>query len=56
MKALLVALFFMHLSSAGALLRLAAVAALLWLALLFGLSWTDYGTRGTSPAPWALRR
>ncbi len=55
-KALLVALFFMHLSSAGALLRLAAVAALLWLALLFGLSWTDYGTRGTSPAPWALRR
>ena len=54
-KALLVAVFFMHLRHAGALLRLVAVAALLWLALLFGLSWTDYATREVSPAPWVLR-
>jgi cytochrome c oxidase subunit IV len=55
-KALLVAVFFMHLRHAGALLRLVAIAALLWLALLFGLSWTDYATRDVAPAPWALRR
>ena len=55
-KALLVALFFMHLKHAGALLRIVALGVLLWLALLFGLSWTDYATRDTSPAPWALRR
>jgi cytochrome c oxidase subunit 4 len=54
-KALLVAAFFMHLRRAPALLRLVALAALLWLGLLFGLSWTDYATRDASPAPWALR-
>ena len=54
-KALLVAVFFMHLRHAGALLRLVAIAALLWLALLFGLSWTDYSTRDVAPAPWTLR-
>jgi cytochrome c oxidase subunit 4 len=54
-KVLLVAVFFMHLRHAGALLRLVAAAAVLWLALLFGLSWTDYATRNASPAPWALR-
>jgi cytochrome c oxidase subunit 4 len=54
-KALLVAVFFMHLRHAGALLRLVGTAAVLWLALLFGLSWTDYATRNVSPAPWAVR-
>jgi cytochrome c oxidase subunit IV len=54
-KALLVAVFFMHLRHAGALLRLVAIAALLWLALLFGLSSTDYAARDAAPAPWALR-
>jgi cytochrome c oxidase subunit 4 len=54
-KALLVAIFFMHLRHAGALLRLVAAAAVLWLALLFGLSSTDYATRDVSAAPWALR-
>jgi len=52
-KALLIALFFMHLRHAGALLRIAAVTGLVWLALLFGLSWTDLGTRTISPASWA---
>ena len=44
-KALLVALFFMHLRHAGALLRIVAITGLLWLALLFGLSWSDIATR-----------
>ena len=51
-KALLIAVFFMHLRQAGALLRIAALAGLLWLALLFGISSTDYATRQISPAPW----
>lgn len=54
-KALLIALYFMHLRQAGALLRIAAVVGLLWLALLFGLSWSDMGTRSISPAPWSGR-
>ena len=52
-KALLIALFFMHLRGAGALLRIAALVGLLWLVLLFGLSWSDFGTRRISPAPWS---
>jgi len=55
-KALLIALFFMHLRGAGALLRIVAVAGLLWLALLFGLSWSDFGTRSTSQAPLSSAR
>lgn len=55
-KALLIAIFFMHLRHAGALLRIAAVAALVWLALLFGLSGTDYATRSVSPASWSAPR
>ena len=52
-KGVLIALFFMHLREAAALLRIAAVTGLLWLALLFGLSWTDLATRPDAPAPWA---
>ena len=55
-KAILIAIFFMHLRHAGALLRIAALAGLLWLALLFGLSWSDFGTRTISPAPWSSPR
>jgi len=55
-KALLIAVFFMHLRHAGALLRIAALTALIWLALLFGLSGSDYLTRGISAAPWAGMR
>ena len=52
-KALLVALFFMQLRNAGGLVRLVAVIAVLMLALLFGLSATDYATRPARPAPWS---
>lgn len=55
-KALLIAMFFMHLRNAGALLRIVAVTGVLWLALLFGLSWSDFATRDISPAPWAAPR
>jgi cytochrome c oxidase subunit IV len=54
-KGLLIALFFMDLARAGALLRLAAIVGLLWLGLLFGLSSADYATRDVSPAPWTAR-
>jgi cytochrome c oxidase subunit 4 len=55
-KAALIAIFFMHLRHAPVLLRIAAITALIWLALLFGLSSTDYATRSISPASWAERR
>jgi cytochrome c oxidase subunit 4 len=55
-KALLIALFFMELRHAGALLRIAALAGLLWLALLFGISWSDFATRTIAPAPWSAPR
>ena len=54
-KALLVALVFMRLRTSGALLRLAALIGLLMLALLFGLSATDYAWREALPAPVASR-
>jgi cytochrome c oxidase subunit 4 len=54
-KALLIAIVFMELKSAGALVRIVALVGLVWLALLFGLSWTDYATRTISPAPWSGR-
>ncbi|SJZ93101.1 cytochrome C oxidase subunit IV family protein [Consotaella salsifontis] len=55
-KALLVAAFFMKLKSSPALLTLAALAGLFWLATLFALSLTDYpfrqaGERITAPVP-----
>ena len=54
-KALLIAVFFMHLRHAGPLLRLAAVTGLVWLALLLGLSSVDFATRDISRAPWMPR-
>lgn len=51
-KALLVAIVFMRLKRAPALLRLAAVAGAVTLVLLFGLSLTDYATRPELRAPW----
>ena len=47
-KAILIGLYFMHLSAASALVRSAAFAGLVWLALLFGLSATDYALREIS--------
>jgi cytochrome c oxidase subunit 4 len=44
-KALLVMLFFMHLRSAHYMLRIAAAAGFFWLAILIGLSLTDFLAR-----------
>ena len=44
-KALLVAWFFMHLRSAHAMLRITAAAGVFWLAILIGLSMTDFVVR-----------
>lgn len=44
-KAALIFWFFMHLKEGGALLRLIAVAAVLWLLIMFALSMADYATR-----------
>ena len=51
-KALLVAIVFMRLKRAPVLLRLAAVTGAVTLALLFGLTMTDYATRTELRAPW----
>jgi cytochrome c oxidase subunit IV len=51
-KALLVALVFMRLRRAPALLRIAAVVGAATMLVLFGLSATDYATRGVLPAVW----
>jgi len=44
-KVALVLVFFMQLQSSSALLRLASVAGLFWLVLMFGLTASDYLTR-----------
>ena len=52
-KLVLVALVFMHLKRASALVALFAAIGLVWLAILFGLSGTDYAVRQINPAPWS---
>jgi cytochrome c oxidase subunit 4 len=51
-KALLVAIFFMHLRTDRPILRVPAAAALFTLALLFSLSLADYLTRPMFRAPY----
>ena len=51
-KAALVALFFMHLRLSTPLTRLFAGAGLVWLALLMGLTMTDYLTRERADVPF----
>ena len=46
-KALLVALFFMHIKGSSRLLHLAAAAGVIWLLILFSLTLTDYFTRNS---------
>jgi cytochrome c oxidase subunit IV len=48
-KALLVALFFMHIKGSSRLLRLAATAGVIWLLILLSLTLSDYFTRGSVP-------
>ena len=52
LKAALVALFFMHLMKGKPLHRLAGLSALFILALLLGLSQSDYVTRAQQPSAW----
>ena len=44
-KATLVVLYFMHVRYSGRLVSLVIVAALLWLAILFAITFSDYWTR-----------
>ena len=53
-KASLVVWIFMQLNLAPPVTRLAALAGLLFLALLSGLSGVDYATRRATPAPWQM--
>ncbi|PYL55752.1 MAG: hypothetical protein DMF29_00775 [Verrucomicrobia bacterium] len=48
-KAILIALFFMHIKGSSRLLHLAAVAGLMWLLILISLTLSDYFTRGWVP-------
>jgi cytochrome c oxidase subunit 4 len=44
-KAILIALFFMHVWQGSRLVKLVIAAGLLWLAIMFSLSLSDYWTR-----------
>jgi len=48
-KSLLIGLFFMHLRSSSTLARLLAAAGFIWLALLIGLSYSDFAMRDIAP-------
>jgi cytochrome c oxidase subunit 4 len=50
-KMLLVVLFFMHVRHSGGLVRVVLLAGFFWLALLIGLTTSDYRTRSWTPAP-----
>lgn len=45
-KAIVIALFFMHIKGSNRLLHLAAAAGLMWLTILIALTLSDYFTRG----------
>jgi cytochrome c oxidase subunit 4 len=49
LKALLVALIFMHLKGSSGVLRIAASAGIIWLLIMLGLTLGDYLTRGWVP-------
>jgi cytochrome c oxidase subunit 4 len=48
-KALLVALFFMHIKGSSRLLHLAMTVGMIWLFIMLSLTLTDYFTRGWVP-------
>lgn len=48
-KATLVVLYFMHVRYSGRLVWLVIVAALLWLAIMFAITFSDYWTRSWQP-------
>jgi len=48
-KATLVVLYFMHVRYSGRLIWLVIVAALLWLVIMFAITFSDYWTRAWQP-------
>jgi cytochrome c oxidase subunit 4 len=54
-KASLVVLFFMHVKYSPTITKLVVIAALVWLGLLFGITMSDYLTRGWLVAPPIVR-
>ncbi|HZR06333.1 MAG TPA: cytochrome C oxidase subunit IV family protein [Candidatus Udaeobacter sp.] len=48
-KAIIIALFFMHIKGSSRLLHLAAIAGVIWLLFLISLTLGDYFTRGWVP-------
>jgi len=48
-KAMLIALFFMHIKGSSRLLHLAAVVGVIWLLIMVSLTLGDYSTRGWVP-------
>jgi cytochrome c oxidase subunit 4 len=55
LKALLIALYFMHLRYSTALTWLIAGAGVFWLGILIGLTFSDYWTRTSDEGPRQLR-
>jgi cytochrome c oxidase subunit 4 len=51
-KALLVVLFFMHVRWGTRLTWVVAASGFFWLLILFGLTMTDYLSRGWVPGTW----
>jgi cytochrome c oxidase subunit 4 len=54
-KATLVVLFFMHVKYAPRLTQLVVIASIAWLVILFGITLSDYLTRGWLMAPPVVR-
>jgi cytochrome c oxidase subunit IV len=54
-KATLVVLFFMHVKYSSRMVQLVVIAALAWLMILFGITLSDYLTRGWLMAPPLVR-
>src|SRR5439155_20578879 len=50
-KAMLVVLFFMHVRHSTRLTKLVVVGGFVWLAILIGLTMSDFVTRGWIPVP-----
>ena len=50
-KAALIVLFFMHLRSSARLIWVVTAASVVWLAIMFALTVSDYETRRFLPAP-----
>jgi cytochrome c oxidase subunit 4 len=51
LKATVIVLYFMHVKYSSRLTQMFAIAALVWLSLLFIFSFADYFTRGWIPQP-----